>query len=93
MAAAVGGLVIGYTAMTAVVAAGIGALLAGVPAVLRTLTVVGGAYLVWLGVKTLRKPAGGLTPTAVDAPIPAGRVAKGILGSHRKASRRPRHHR
>nr|WP_240956570.1 LysE family translocator [Micromonospora sp. HNM0581] len=66
VAAAVGGLVIGYTAMTAVVAAGIGTLLAGTPAVLTTLTVLGGAYLVWLGVKTLHRPSTG--PNGPDVP-------------------------
>jgi len=74
VAAATGGLIIGYTAMTAVVSAGIGALLAGTPAVLSTLTVVGGAYLIWLGVKTLRKPPGAFTSTTHDALMPTGRA-------------------
>jgi threonine/homoserine/homoserine lactone efflux protein len=74
VASAVGGLVIGYTAMTAVVAAGIGALLASTPTVLSALTVVGGAYLIWLGVKTLRKPPAGFTSTAHDASMPTGRA-------------------
>lgn len=72
--AAVGGLVIGYTAMTAIVAAGIGAVLAATPSVLRTLTVAGGVYLVWLGVKTLRKPHGRFTAAAQDAVVPTGRA-------------------
>jgi threonine/homoserine/homoserine lactone efflux protein len=54
---AVGGLVIGYTAMTVVVAAGVGALVARTPAALTALTVVGGAYLVWHGATTLVRPA------------------------------------
>jgi threonine/homoserine/homoserine lactone efflux protein len=74
VAAAVGGLVIGYTAMTAIVATGVGALLAGAPVALGTLTVVGGGYLVWLGVKTVRKLPGALTSRADDSPMPTGRA-------------------
>jgi threonine/homoserine/homoserine lactone efflux protein len=74
VAAAVSGLVIGYTAMTAVVAAGLGTLLASTPAVMTTLTVVGGSYLVWLGVRTLRKPRERLTSRADDALMPTGRA-------------------
>jgi threonine/homoserine/homoserine lactone efflux protein len=55
--AAAGGLVAGYVAMTAVVAAGVGALIAATPAALTALSVVGGSYLVWLGTKTMRHPA------------------------------------
>ena len=55
--AAAGGLVAGYVAMTAVVAAGVGALIATTPAALTALSVVGGLYLVWLGTKTMRHPA------------------------------------
>jgi threonine/homoserine/homoserine lactone efflux protein len=54
---AVGGLVIGYAAMTAVVAAGVGALVAGSPAALTVLSVIGGAYLMWHGALTLRQAA------------------------------------
>jgi threonine/homoserine/homoserine lactone efflux protein len=63
---AVGGLVLGYVAVTAVVAAGVGALVAGSPAILTGLTVVGGAYLIWHGATTVVNPA---TPgTTTDAP-------------------------
>jgi threonine/homoserine/homoserine lactone efflux protein len=54
---AVGGLVLGYTAMTLVVAAGVGALVARTPVALTALTVVGGAYLVWHGTTTLLRPS------------------------------------
>jgi threonine/homoserine/homoserine lactone efflux protein len=54
---AVGGLAIGYAAMTAFVAAGVGALVAGSPAALTLLSVIGGAYLMWHGALTLRQPA------------------------------------
>ena len=50
---AVGGLVLGYTGLTVVVAAGVGALVARTPALLTALTVVGGIYLMWRGAVTL----------------------------------------
>ena len=49
------GLTVGYTAMTLVVAAGLGSLLAQSPTTLTVLSVVGGLYLVWLGSSTLRR--------------------------------------
>lgn len=54
---AVSGLVTGYAAVTVVVAAGVGALVAGSPDLLTGLTLVGGAYLVWHGATTLMRPA------------------------------------
>jgi threonine/homoserine/homoserine lactone efflux protein len=62
---AVGGLVLGYAAVTAVVAAGVGALVAGTPAVLTGLTVVGGAYLIWHGGTTFAHPPS--PPATVDS--------------------------
>jgi threonine/homoserine/homoserine lactone efflux protein len=50
---AVGGLLAGHLAATAVVAAGVAALVAGTPLVLTVLTVVGALYLVWLGIGAL----------------------------------------
>lgn len=67
VASAVGGLVVGYLGMTVVVATGLGALVAGTPAALAALTVVGGAYLIWLGIATLRK-AGSAPPAQGPAP-------------------------
>jgi threonine/homoserine/homoserine lactone efflux protein len=61
---AVGGLVAGYAAVTAVVAAGVGALVAGSPAILTGLTIVGGLYLVWHGAMTFARPS---TPSAAEA--------------------------
>ena len=55
---AVSGIVIGYAGITVVVAAGVGALVAGTPASLTALTIAGGLYLVWLGVRALLRPAG-----------------------------------
>lgn len=56
VAPAVGGMLLGYLAITIVVAAGIGKLVTRVPSVLTILTVVGGAYLLWLGIRTLMRP-------------------------------------
>ncbi|WP_141579939.1 LysE family translocator [Actinomadura sp. WMMA1423] len=58
---AVGGLVAGYAAITAIVAAGVGALVAGSPSALTGLTVVGGLYLIWHGATTFARPT---TPEA-----------------------------
>ena len=54
---AVGGLLVGHLAATAAVAAGVAALVARSLLVLTVLTVVGAAYLVWLGIATLAGPA------------------------------------
>src|SRR5262245_50147386 len=51
--AAVGGLVIGYAAVTLVIAAGVGALVASSPAALTGLCVLGGVYLMWQGTVAL----------------------------------------
>jgi len=55
---AVGGLVVGYAIVTAVVAAGVGALVAESAGFLTGLTLVGGIYLMWHGAATLARPAG-----------------------------------
>jgi threonine/homoserine/homoserine lactone efflux protein len=54
---AVGGLLLGHLAATAAVAAGVAVLVARSPLVLAALTVAGAAYLMWLGLGTLRHPA------------------------------------
>lgn len=54
---AVGGLAIGYAAITVVVVAGVGALVARTPASLTVLTIAGGLYLLWLGARTVRRSA------------------------------------
>lgn len=72
--AAVSGLVLGYAAVTVVVAAGVGALVAGTPAVLTALTIVGGIYLIWHGARTFARPA------AVDTPAgPGARTNRAVL--------------
>jgi threonine/homoserine/homoserine lactone efflux protein len=67
---AVGGLVVGYTVLTAVVAAGVGTLVARDPVLLTALTVAGGGYLIWRGAATLAAPAPDLRPASA-APVPA----------------------
>jgi threonine/homoserine/homoserine lactone efflux protein len=62
---AVGGLVAGYLAVTAVVVAGVGALVAGSPSLLTGLTLAGGGYLIWHGAVTFAHPS---EPGATDAP-------------------------
>ncbi|WP_426300609.1 LysE family translocator [Arthrobacter sp. R-11] len=51
---AVAGLCSGYVVHTALMALGLAALLAGIPGLLGWLTVAGAAYLLWLGISTLR---------------------------------------
>ncbi|MDR3034629.1 MAG: LysE family transporter, partial [Kitasatospora sp.] len=72
--AAVSGLVLGYAGVTVVVAAGVGALVAGTPAVLAALTIVGGLYLIWHGARTFARPG------ATGAPAsPAARTNRAVL--------------
>jgi threonine/homoserine/homoserine lactone efflux protein len=63
---AVSGLLAGHVVATGVVAAGVGALVAQVPFGLTVLTIIGSAYLIWLGVSTLGHPA---TIQAADQPV------------------------
>ncbi len=75
---AVGGLVLGYTGITVIVAAGVGALVAGSPAILTGLTAVGGIYLIGHGMATAARP--GSVPTATDGGARSawGTVAQGV---------------
>ncbi len=76
---AVGGLVAGYALHTALAAAGLAVLVAGSPSLLTALTVVGSAYLVWLGWGVLRRPG---TPGAADEQTtPAGRSRVFLRGA------------
>ena len=75
----VGGIMIGYALITAVVVAGIGPLMAAVPMALVALTVAGAGDLTCLGARTLRSPgrveAGS---TAARASSPLRYLARGI---------------
>lgn len=53
---AVLGMLLGYSAITVIVALGVGAILFGLPFFLAVLTYAGAAYLLWLGVNVLRNP-------------------------------------
>ena len=72
---AVGGLVAGYVVMTVIVAAGVGAVVAGSPRALTVVTLAGGAYLVWHGVTTLLRPP---TPHLVETASGWGAFARGV---------------
>ncbi|MEV6413779.1 LysE family translocator [Kribbella sp. NPDC051718] len=61
---AVSGLMLGYVALTCVVAAGLAALIAARPELLTALTVAGAAYLLWLGVGTALHPT---QPASADS--------------------------
>ncbi len=65
---AVSGIVAGYAAVTVVVAAGVGALVARTPALLTGLSIVGGLYLMWHGARTFARPAA----PGIPADAPAG---------------------
>ena len=54
---AVAGLLAGYVALTAVVAAGVATLIARWPLALTALTTLGALYLLWLGITTLARPS------------------------------------
>lgn len=74
---AVAGLALGYLGMTAIVAAGVGAIVAQSSTALTVLTVVGGAYLVWHGARTLREPVAGPDNDAIVPATAAAIVARG----------------
>jgi len=79
--AAVSGLAIGYAVLTVVVAAGVGAMVAGTPTALTGLTVVGGVYLAWHGATTIARPSALDTPAG--DPVESGWTifAKGVVVS------------
>src|SRR5580692_3964860 len=68
---AVAGLVLGYTGITIVVAAGVGAVVGRSPALLAGLTVVGGCYLIWHGATTFARSAAASARIGTAAPGPA----------------------
>ncbi|RSM74779.1 LysE family translocator [Kibdelosporangium aridum] len=64
---AVTGLVIGYAGHVVLVTAGLAALVAANPGLLKVLTAVGAAYLIWMGGSVLVKPATSVQPTVLSA--------------------------
>ncbi|MFE2941344.1 LysE family translocator [Streptomyces sp. NPDC059255] len=84
---AVAGLVAGYAGYTLLAVAGLVVVVAGSPAALTALTVIGAGYLIWLGLGVLRQPAAVATATEPVAG-PAWRIAlkgAGISGLNPKA--------
>jgi threonine/homoserine/homoserine lactone efflux protein len=75
---AVSGIALGYAGMTIIVAAGVGALVARTPASLSALTVAGGCYLIWLGSRTLIRPAGHGVAAGAAAGSDRAALVKGI---------------
>jgi threonine/homoserine/homoserine lactone efflux protein len=82
---AVSGLMLGYAAMTVLVAAGLGTLVARTPDVLTVLTVAGGIYLMWLGARTLVRPSAPSIPADPPgaAAAPAATSAGALAGTNR----------
>jgi threonine/homoserine/homoserine lactone efflux protein len=54
---AVAGLAAGYAALTVLVAAGLAVLITTRPGALTAVTLIGGAYLIWLGASVVSRPA------------------------------------
>lgn len=75
---AVAGLMLGYAALTVVIAAGVGAVVARTPLVLTVLTVVGAAYLVFLGASLLARP--GTLHTVDGHTVPGRRWRRTLRG-------------
>jgi threonine/homoserine/homoserine lactone efflux protein len=84
---AVAGLLAGYAALTAVVAAGAAAMLARSPLALTVLTALGAVYLLWLGITTVTRPPAPRAAADHASRPWARRMAKGagISGLNPKA--------
>ncbi|MGY4494366.1 threonine/homoserine/homoserine lactone efflux protein [Pseudomonas sp. TE3610] len=63
---AVAGMLSGHLLATVLVAAGVGGLVVQVPYALSTLTLLGAAYLLWLGINMLLKPSAPAQGAAAD---------------------------
>ena len=79
---AVGGLLLGYLALTVVVAGGVAALVARTPVVLTALTFAGAGYLIWLGIGVLAHPpaiaAGEWRPCSAGRAVARGFGVSGL---------------
>ena len=77
----VAGLCSGYVLHTALVAAGLGVVLAGRPDVVSWLSLAGALYLLWLGGTTARGWRGaGFAGSRADAALPSGASLSGAVG-------------
>lgn len=75
---AIVGLLTGHLVATALVAAGVAAAVSRSPVVLTVLTVAGAAYLVWLGITTVARPAVVHTVQVESAGSWAGQAVRGF---------------
>ena len=75
---AVAGMVGGHALHVAIVAGGVAALVAKFPTALTAITLIGAAYLIWLGTLTLLRPA---LPQAGDAPSAESWVRRTLTGT------------
>ena len=78
---AVGGLVLGYTGITIVVAAGVGAVVGRSPALLGGLTVVGGCYLIWHGATPFASSPASTRRSAALGSAASGSTAAGPVAA------------
>lgn len=86
VAPSVAGLCAGYLFHTALIVAGLAALIAASPGLLTGLTLAGAAYLLWLGISTMRSwrsagfTAGSTTPVPASGPDPEPAALEGAGG-------------
>ncbi|MBP1327178.1 threonine/homoserine/homoserine lactone efflux protein [Leucobacter exalbidus] len=79
---AISGMVLGYVILTVATAFGVAALIASSPRALGIITLVGAAYLSWLGVQTLRSAHAASYAEAAGTPGSLRRMfAKGVATS------------
>jgi threonine/homoserine/homoserine lactone efflux protein len=78
---AVAGLVAGYALLTALVAGGLGALITATPGALTAVTLVGGTYLVWLGVVVVSRRGNEAVDARASRPVSAVGVAARGFGT------------
>ncbi|WP_404320766.1 LysE family translocator [Arthrobacter luteolus] len=71
VAPSVAGLCAGYLVHTALIVAGLAALIAASPGLLTGLTLAGAAYLLWLGISTMRSWRGAGFTDGSTTPVPA----------------------
>ena len=83
IAPAVAGLSAGYLFHTALIVAGLAALIAASPQLLAGITLLGAAYLLWLGISTMRtwRSAGFTAETTTTAPAAAGGSGSSTAGA------------
>lgn len=83
IAPAIAGLSAGYLFHTALIVAGLAALIAATPQLLAGITLLGAAYLLWLGISTMRtwRSAGFTAETTTTAAVAPGGLEAGVPGS------------